>query len=1260
MKKTAKLLALALMLCCVFSLASVFAFAATADQLDASALGDNIAKVAYSNKGFSGGSTGAVVDSAAALVNHTTETSGGNTFFRVSRADGYSTAAELEAIGIITAGGNAFKNLFRGQPITKTTAADHTYTVVSFDFMCDRTDENGKLLYCDGSYFGTYSPYFLNSYLVSNEGKWYVGSSNTYNASKGLVPISNASGEWNNMTYVYTGDTIYVFVNGAFLISNTTTSSIAIDRVVYNIQNSKDLYTPFTICVDQYSVATYGTTAAPYVTEDKVGLDDFITNKMYETESLTTLSDVVFNKNYKFATEVENTVDTMVGYVDGVKKEYASFAALIDDVKNYGVGDAIYSSSMLDSHIESRTALTVIKAEGEGIYKYSFIPAYEASTGITAGNLSASNKIGGGVNGGTLTQSVTDGVYDITATTPYTGVSGNVNYYNFFGSSSTFPTSSNYKYATLDFDVSAAEYSYLPDGKDVYELTSTLEGLSETELATVRLSYYYSGCFSTLSGGWATKHYFVVDPEGNPYLSTNSVYGTEGEILAPLKNEVGEWNHITLVYDLAAKKVYSYVNDSFFVTFTLSKAQAERFAFILLPDGVSTYSPAHYNVKGVKINYYGKTYASDASSTGLDTHITSGGYKNNISFVDDVYYSATLESSLDPIKVSTAYGDVYYANVAAAIASIQNGEKLYFDGDLTLFEKIDENVEKFYVEGARSVTLIRDSAAQDMYIYDPLEKTVAKRVTFNIHWLDEDGEEFATTKNDVGYLPLLEYVDYKGAVKGDHTKATAWEWAVKDGEYAPLNSIVLVDAGTTVYVRPAFATVTWKNGKTDETTVEKWFKDETAANDFVGHEALEALNNGWYEREYYWSVDGVRATDFTVSGDVTYVSKIGAVEAFNLSDLKLNFSLLAQYRVNFFVPVPALDEVSVTGARSGANVTLNNEIPYFDDLDDCAAAKNISDIDLSTAKIVTVGDKSYYRFMGKSYTSFAWYAASGFEFNYNVVIDGETYELSSKVAVVALGSKANSKYPNMTKHVSYINTVMNSPCGSEEKLLVLNWMRYLDYSYVAQNADRNHVVTTYQNHYECCGLKQLEDAIPTAQPTLNAPVFKDGIETEGYSASYLINQNFGLLQITVPKAFVDASADIKVYTTFVGIDNAGEKLGTVKYDLIKSTDTTTVDGVECYYFRITTSAGVYNVNALHNITIEVGGEVVGTIQYSLAKYIYTMNAKYGTYVLNTETGVYTESTETKDSYDYVMQLAMALSLYGESVYNYKVTPVSAE
>ena len=1259
MKKTAKLLALALTLCCVFSLVSVFAVAATPDQLDASALGDNITKVAYSNNGFNGGSTGAVVDSAAALAVSASDTKDGNTFFRISRAEGYTTAEELEAIGIINAGGNVFRNLFRGQFITKITAADHTYTVVSFDFMCDKTDENGKLLYCDGSFFGTYAPYFNNSYLVSNEGKWYVGSSNTYKDSTALVPISNAAGEWNNMTYVYTGDTIYVFVNGAFLDSKVKKDSetVSIDRIVYNIQGSSDLYTPFTVCVDQYSVATYGTTETPYVTEDAIGLDGFITNKTYETESLTTLSDVVFNKNYRFATEVENTVDTVVGYVDGVKKEYASFADLVCDIENYGVGDAIYSSTDLKKVIVSRTDLTVISGEGDGLYKYAFMPSYEACTGITSGYLSSSVHIGSGVNGGKVTQTLTNGVYDITATTPYTDVSGNVNHYHYFGSSSTFPTSTSYKYATLDFDISAAEYSYLPDGKDVYELTSTLEGLSETELATVRLSYYYSGCFSTLSSGWDTKHYFVVDPEGNPYLSTKSVYGTEGEVLVPLKNEVGAWNHITLVYDLAAKKAYSYVNDSFFATFTLGKAQAERFAFILLPQNVATYSPTHYNVQGVKINYYDKTYVSDESSTGLDAHITSGGYKNNISFVDDIYYSATVDRDLLPIKVSGAHGDFYYANVAAAIASIQNGETLYYDGDLTLFEKIDENVEKFYVEGARSVTLIRDSAAQDMYIYDPLEKTVAKRITFNIHWLDEEGEEFATTKNDVGYLPLLEYVDYKGAVKGDHTKLTAWEWAVEGGEYAPLDGIVLVDAGTTVYVRPAFATVTWKNGKTGETTVEKLFKGETAANDFVGHEALADLNNGWYEREYYWSVDGVRATDFTVSGDVTYVSKIGATEAFSLSDLKLNFTLNAQYRVNFFVPVPTLDEVSVTGARAGSNITLDTtgKYTYYDDLDDCAAAKNISDIALSSAKTVTVGDKSYYRFAGKTYTSFAWYAASGFEFNYNVVIDGETYELSSKVAAVALGSKSTT-----TKHVSYINTVMNSPCGSEEKLLVLNWMRYIDYSYVAQNADRKHVVTTYSGHYDCCGLRTLDAAIPTAQPTLNAPVFKDGIDTNGYSASYLINQNFGLLQITIPKAFVDANADIKVYTTFEGIDNAGEKLGTVTYNLIKSTDTTTVDGVACYYFRIEQGAGVYNVNALHNITIEVGGEVVGTVQYSLAKYIYTMNAKYGTYVLDTETGVYTESTETKDSYDYIMQLAMSLSLYGESVYNYKVTPVVTE
>ena len=257
MKKASKLLALLLSVCIALSLAIVFASAADFNQLDASNLAQNAQNVQYLTEGLNN----SVSVTGQQFIGSAKPTQGGNTYHRFYKMSTYtsgdrvydtSNVQDMVALkAIADKNPPIYANVSRGHLFSPQIAAgDYTYTVVTVDFMADVADENGKLLYVDGSWI---SPFlrnpdkYVNSYLVADEnGKWYVSSNSTL--SDNDIPISDKVGEWNNFTWVFSGNSCYSFVNGIYL-STTTISSTTykIDRVAYGLKDSKDIYTKFSV-----------------------------------------------------------------------------------------------------------------------------------------------------------------------------------------------------------------------------------------------------------------------------------------------------------------------------------------------------------------------------------------------------------------------------------------------------------------------------------------------------------------------------------------------------------------------------------------------------------------------------------------------------------------------------------------------------------------------------------------------------------------------------------------------------------------------------------------------------------------------------------------------------------------------------------------------------------------------------------------------------------------------------------------------------
>ena len=1267
MKRISRALALILSICVVFAMVAVFAFAAeSVSQLDASQYGKGIKNISYNTEGIKQTSNGG--DAYGAYTKETISSADGNKYGKLTRSKTNLTFDEMTAAKYISKfeGEYSFVNGFTGNSVTKTYLADYDYLVWSLDFTSEAVDKNGKPVYLDESFFATYGNTYYYNYIVKDvDGDWFMSGDAEY--SENDAPLAAEPGAWNNLTVVASKATgsVYSFVNGKHFNTNTGASSYAVDRIIYNIWYSSDIYNAdWSVSVDNISFNAYGPS---YTSSVAYGLDNYFADLDLST-NINVCGDIVYNSSYKLPSGANAIEYTVVS--DGISKNYTDQSKVVDAIPTLSAGDSITADIKIDILL-NEAGVSFVRAKSG--YKYIYTVTGKASSAnpeIVKGNLASITSAGsassrfslyyeGMKEGFVLADAMKKGFIGSRTSKSYQDTVNNSHYNYFLGEIGTsdskhYPQSTKYKYVTMDFDIAASGYVYLPDGNTdgVYRYTGSLARLSETELATAKLSYWEGGIINILSNSWDFSWYYVSN-DGKWYLSLDKTYSEDD---TPLAEGVGEWNHITFISDLNTMKLYVYMNGKYITTGAFGSKEFERISFLRLNG--TKFSEHDMRVGNVDINYYTNNYSSGENVFGLDDYIASGGpEKYDISFVEDCTIGINGKNYGVPSNVKLVRGEetLYYTGVSKAIKGAKTGDTLYYDGTLNLISSISMEIETLNVK-ATDVTLASDAAL----FHDYIDGVITRKGTYTATWVDENGINVKVELVVAGFLPNVGAIKYNGKIKGEYNAECAWKWAFADSkEYRGFSTIAEYDikVDDSIVIIPNTVDVAWFDTEGYCLDYEKWFVGAKASRDFSGLEEIELLENGWYEYSYFWNSQNEDMT--LVEGkNRAFVPVIEPVEAF--TGLKYNFSLGSYFYINHYVPVPDEFNIEVTGAKfsdSCVSTGLSSAKPYFNDISE--STSRIFDLEVDESSIVKIDGRNYYKFDNEcAISAYSFYALQGFEVYYTVEIDGQKYEFSSKVALTRLGTKEN----DAAYHSSYIYSVLNNyECGSEEKSLIVNMARYMSQSYAMQGGYKTftEVNNILASHKDCCCIKSLESYLPAEAPSTDA----SGLAiADGFGASYLSDQTISTLVLYIPKSIADANSDLTVKADIEkAIINGENELKTlaVNFTRMTSKDAPVVKkngGVDCYvYIPVYKENAAYNADLVYNITISYGGnEYKGT--YSLSTYVYNLNKTHALYVYDGETGEYkqSESVTTLTAEQRAINLLLAQRAYAIAAREYKL------
>lgn len=1327
MKKFSKILAIVLTLSLLAGVLAVTSFADEAQSsLDASQYGDsiqNLTYIDYDNQGvsssasFGNASEGGSFSSngKATLVTYTGEDGSTNKYVKLEKGPNPPTSG-------------AYANTFHGFTIGKSThtLGNYDYLVFSMDFMSDEVDESGKLMYLEKAYIGTYGQTlgYKSVYFVSDGNDWYLAPS--ADSIEGGVKLHSNAGEWNNYTLVLNraGKNGGVYVNGqlALALSGITASMFA-DRIVVNLKGA----TPadFSICIDNGASNAYGTADAenPYSSGDKFGLDDYFAMGNVNLP-ISSCEDIVYNPGYTFPVSSAVAAESTIVSGDVVTDYQTPVGALV----NAGNGDTvklnkttIFASAVKADKFtvlcengaelivteDMRQLYSVTEASSENETLYSIKKKAENSEikeFIINGN--GAGAVGSYSNYVTFSASATEANgnkywgytsrENLTNTTEYTN-SGRYFYNSATGNSvSDLPTSSDYKYSVIDFDVAAFGEVYLPDDATdgVYRAVTDISALSDSEKATVKLSYFEKSNIAILTGAWDLCVFFVSN--GNQwYLSGDNTYDESDVALA---SGVGEWNHVTFISDLVNKKAYAYLNGEYVTAATMSQNTVQRITFFRLGE---VKKPLAHNtdfktgVDNITTYSYTKSYKSGEAVFGLDDYMALGNAELPISFVEDIYYGPNFlpsgveyDSSAYLTKGESEYG---FYNIGAALSAAENGDTLTVNGKLDLYT-IDESIESLYIN-AESVELYGKVAMQ--YTYDAEAQLLTKRLLYTIIWQDIDGSVLLEEMLALDIAPDAALLDITSNVKGDYKKAEAWQYVIgEDGEYTSLVDFVSAYAGDVVTIVPATANVTWfaPDGKTVE-AFEYWFSGSVASRDLSAlNKTIAPLNNGWYELEYFWNSPDA---DMTVSTDEVcdFIPTLAPVSAV---DIYFNYTLGAQFYPNYYIPTE-IDGVVIDKVYTSYSMSVqNNKSEYYTNvvgpitdifaLGDWVGRTNTIEDVKDQGILADIGGASYYKYSTDPSLAFAWYNISAMQVEFTVTYNGAEYQIHSAPALTAIGAKTGAK--------SYANAILgtyDSPkaCSDNTRLLA-NWIQYMSYSYATQGTNimlgaaedllKNHVA----HNPGCTCIKDISTMIPTEAPEgYTYGNFAEVESLSGMMAGFLVDKNSGRFGLYIPTDVVDEVGveNFEAYVEFVGIAYNAEK-GTyqtgkkIKANLekyyVKDETTSEPDDVKayvvsgCYLFIMELDATrIYNVDRDMNITLKVNGEIVCQGTYCFDVYLYNINESIGLYVYDEESGKYVVDNEkltyneSKDTYSYSVkqrsyQAALALRAFGMAAYEYMV------
>jgi len=1107
-------------------------------------------------------------------------------------------------------------------------------------------------------------PYPVNVYTVTDGEKWYLSNKNSYASGGSLVEISDEIGVWNHVTYIFdikgingSAIPVYTYVNGALLhkFSLASKATTELQRFAtalsINMANEKYCYGIDNLTSNFYEV---GYTSAGN------GIDDFTRSGAIGSPEL--LSDVVYQSGYTYRA----AKDSQFYVVDGVKYTLASEA--IAAIKP---GSAVEISRDLNISVPGIESFTYTAKNG------AKVTADPKSAGIfVTEKISEAD----GVTVAKIRRIIDDCTSGVSNQASYVYNDGNLKY-------------NTYLQYTDNFTASLKEF----DGNRFVQITDastaklTKNGLFRIPLADnlgnkteqLRVDYdyqvldfdistssnFYNGInlaiYKNVTNTWSWLGYIFSDGNGGYFFTKDDSKKSDP---IPLGTVECDWLHVTAVVSGADGSIDVYINGEYYHTTGATVAANDRVERldVFFRTGTTVHDFT-LNIDNVILRDYKKGYSSGNSIFGLDDYKALGDKTLPIYGLGDVVYGPKYGyDSTTPVPYAAMSESGNYHVATGAILNAKDGESITLAKKVTLIDVLPESISSLKIAGAD--VILAGKAAR---YYSFADGTLVKRPLYTVNVYDENGEIATTYELDVALAPELDF-NISTSVLGNYNQALAWSFKLGDGEAKALSEWESVGAGSVVSLVPNVTSVAWFDDVGNMLgDAESWFIGSVASHSFDELDELDLLENGWYELAYFWNGNADDPYDLTVYGNDSFFAIVKPVEAFDMSSLKLNFTLGEYFYANYYVPVPQDDEITVTGYIFATNLNgdkAGSEDGYYDDLTEAASRDYIYKRPVD--KVIDINGSDYYRCVGASLSAYAWYAANGFEVSFTVEYDEQEYNLTSKVAASRLGTKDDK-----AEVLSYVNTVLNNTeCGSEAKVLMLSWMKYIDLSYLSQgkNVHIAEITALLAKHTECACLKDLGSALSAEAPA--SDMSEIAALADGFAATYKMNYERGTLLLYVPKAYADSCGELEIYSKFIGIENSSASItertaSFTRQTVLDEENSTeenevyvdyvvTVNDVECYVYYLNAKIGIYNMNAVNTITVEVDGTVAATGTYSLLNYVQKLNSSAALYVYDEESGKYVlDSSIAAANYtseQHSVNIALALVNFAEAAYNYKV------
>lgn len=1079
-------------------------------------------------------------------------------------------------------------------------APDYKYVVYDIDFTADAylnadgsaidpDATSGKLAYPEAGGIALQGnvngAYLTNAFLVSNGNDWYLASATNYSSAAHKIKIEKTeAGDWNHLTLVFdTAGRYFAYLNGTYAWSGTAVSNDSnpiynsnVNFRVMEITNERQ----YTFCIDNLTSNAYDATYAS--ADDVYGLDDFLASDY--SCNIAFCEDVVYNyDNYEDIDEAKTKF--LVG-----DKEYALLSSALEalppngtltsstsfilpciaSAKNFKVVCENGAKLTLENVAFSAYRITNVKTEGNNTtYSLVLDPSYQiegistyASENFNSGKKfdAQNNDFSNHINITNQTSSDGNGYVSFTPKASGTVPSNTTGLYYAMVKNGT-NTVKEHSYYVVEFDFATNGTSY--------------EGMA--------LSMYRN------KPGGAYSHFgYTVSNDGKWYIGNAKTYATSTNLYELPAADV--WTHFTLIaYDDGTNFGFDvYINGEYFQTLkTATGFRMERLCLFVAKNSVIDVNDKwEIRMDNVSAKSYGTTekpYFS-GSAFGLDDYKALGDKTLPLTFLDDIAYNSVFAFS-SPNTPSVNIGGENYYNLASALSSLNNGDTITLTEDLKLYAPLASHIKTLKVSGANIVLL---GEAANIYTFE--NGVLTKKLLYTANWTDGTNVVISQQIN-CATAPSPDLVTAEFGIRGDYKRLDAWEISF-GGEFAPLNSIswTELENGAVVTLRPITGTVAWfdSDGVTQVGGTEVWFVGSTLEiRGFDGLKTFAPLDNGWYEWGYTsWISD---STDYVVDAgeNNVFVAKEGAISAI---DAKFNYNLGTAYYSTLYLP-KELENVKITGVSQTANAA------------NAAPAESIK------GKSAIINGAEYTAYVGAGLAVYNWYPTQNYYVTFEVTIDEKVYTIQTTF---------------VTSMSSYISTVLNTyDCGSVEEKLVLNWIRYVAYSYGALYASDGGLLSAAEklltNHDATCiaaTLSALSAETPDAPDT--TLTYKEMSEIgSGFGASFALLGSHVRFGVYVPVEFADANPDMKVTLSLRGIANKKTNQNitanffryTIDDKGTEVTPTYKVGGVDCYLYTVENSAiSMYNINEILTVSFKAG-EIDKTVTYSLGEYIYNLSAK---------------------------------------------------